>query len=249
MPKINKETLAKIRELLIRDYPLVATPLKHESSFQLVCATILSAQTLDDTVNKVTPTLFSRFPRALDLSKGNIEEVEKIIRIVNYHKTKAKNIIKMAYQIESQFGGVTPNQIDDLTTLSGVGRKTANVVISEWFAKPLSRRGNKFDVINIPPHFRQDVFVDSSTLSKGDIVFTEPQGFVVDTHVKRVAKRLGLTSSDDPLKIERDLSALFPKEEWPEMSLRLIFHGRYRCKARKCMCQNDSEWSKICRLH
>jgi endonuclease-3 len=203
----------KILEQLKKEYPTVDTPLIHRSAFELLVATILSAQTLDSTVNKVTPNLFSKYPNPTSLSNSVVKQVESIIKPVNYYKTKAENIIKMARILVEQYDSKVPSSISSLINLPGVGRKTANVVLSEWFVK------------------------------KG---LSEPQGIVVDTHVARTARRLGLTKNKDPKKIEQDLMKIFPKKEWGDVSLRFIFHGRFRCKARKPLCSDDPFWSKIC---
>lgn len=203
----------KIQIQLEREYPIVSTPLNHKNEFELLVATILSAQTLDTTVNKVTPKLFQLYPTPQKMRRGDVLEIEKTIRLVNYHKTKAKNLVLMAQKLISDFDGKVPNSIEQLTTLPGVGRKTANVVISEWFAK------------------------------NGEIL---PEGFVVDTHVIRVSNRLGLTKSKDPKKIEQDLMMLFPREVWNDMSLRLIFHGRFMCKAKRPECYKYNFWKTIC---
>jgi endonuclease-3 len=238
--------LKKITTLLMRDYPLVATPLKHESAFQLLVATVLSAQTLDDSVNKVTPNLFCRYPDSTTLAQANIKDVEAILQSINYYKTKAKNIIALAQKINLDFEGIIPDKIEELTRLPGVGRKTANVLISEWFAKPIDKRGNKFGIEVAAPHYSEEVFIDPKFFALGDEKKTIPQGFVVDTHIKRVSLALGLTQQTDPMKIEIDLMDKFCRNEWPEMSLRLLFHGRYRCKARQCLCHLDPEWKILC---
>jgi len=228
----KKERIYKITELLKRDYPEVITPLLHKSAFQLLIATMLSAQTLDETVNKVTPTLFQKYKTAEELSKAKIEDIDEIIKIVNYHRTKAKNIIKVSQKLLKDYNGIPPHTIQELTQLPGIGRKTANVLISEWYAKPLNQRGNP-TLIN--PEFK-----------KGEDIVVLPEGFVVDTHVLRTSYRLGLTKNKTPEKVEQDLMKIFPREEWNYMSLRLIFHGRFRCKARDNQCCSDTEWSKLC---
>jgi endonuclease-3 len=203
-----------VKDLLEAEYPDVSTPLIHKNAWELLVAVILSAQTLDATVNKVSPLLFDRFPNCEVLSNAKLKEVERIIKPVNYYKTKAKNIIKVSQILREQFGSVVPSSLEDLVALPGVGRKTANVVINEWFCKHY-------------PNF-------------------EPEGFVVDTHVMRVSKRLGFSNHSDPIKIEQDLMRLFDKKDWGNMSLRLIFHGRYRCMAQKNLCCEHETWSKLC---
>jgi len=195
-----------VNELLTKEFPQVETPLIHSSAYELLIATILSAQTPDVTTNKVTPELFKKYPDVASLSKADLSEVTEIIRRVNYNKTKARNLIKTANIIICNFNSEVPYTMDELTSLRGVGRKVANVVISEWFVR------------------RTD--------------FVEPVGFVVDTHVKRVSYRLGLTKNTDPVKIEKDLMKTFPKENWVEVSLRFIFHGRKTCKSQNPACES-----------
>lgn len=232
-----EERINKIKCLLVRDYPTVKTPLYHQTAFQLVCAVLLSAQTLDASTNKVTPILFAKYPTAKEMSKADVLEVEKIIRTLNYHKTKAKHLVLMSQKVISDFKGIIPNSIDELVTLPGVGRKTANVVVSEWFAMPISNRGN-WPIEPLP-----DYFEDNSQIEDPVIL---PEGFVVDTHVIRTSNRLGLTTHKDPKKIEQDLMKVFDRDEWNEMSLRLIFHGRNRCKARDNQCCQDPDWKELC---
>lgn len=197
-----------VHDLLKREYPIVITPLNHEDNWQLLIATMLSAQTLDTTVNKVTPALFKKYPTMQDLSKAHVEDVEVLLKGVNYYKTKSKNVIKTSKSILEDFKGTVPLTIEELITLPGVGRKTANVVIGQKAEKP--------------------------------------EGFVVDTHVKRVAKRLGFTKHQDPVKVEQDLIKLFPQKEWDDVSLRFIFHGRNRCKARNNTCCEHEVWRELC---
>lgn len=210
---LNKQQRANfIKEQLIKDFPEANTPLDHKGVFQLLCAVMLSAQTLDTTVNKVTPELFLKYPDVDSMAKAKSTDIIKIIRIVNFHKTKAQNLVKMSQMLLEKFKGKVPHTIDELTTLPGVGRKTANVIISEWFAK------------------------------KDGVL---PEGFVVDTHVKRVSKNLGLTNETDPKKVEQDLMKLFDRKDWNEMSLRLIFHGRFLAKARGNVIATHPVWKKV----
>ncbi len=232
---ISAEKLNEIQKLLKRDYPIVQTPLYHTTVFQLLVATMLSAQTLDATVNTVTPTLFENFPTAKIMSKADVKDVDKIINKLNYHNTKAKNIVAMSNGILKDFKGVIPYTIEDLTKLPGVGRKTANVVIAEWYARRLKDRGHPW-----PGGPKTKFFMN------GDERLTMAEGFVVDTHVIRVSNRLGLTKNKDPKKIEQDLMKIFPQEEWTDISLRMIFHGRNRCKARQNLCCEDKDWKKLC---
>jgi endonuclease III len=224
--------------LLKRDYPEVKTPLYHTSALQLLIATMFSAQTLDATTNKVTPILFEKYKTLEDFAAADPEVVDQIIKGLNYHKTKAKNVPKMAQKLIDDFGGIVPHTIEELILLPGVGRKTANVVIAEWFSQPLEKRGNPW-----PGYAQPDIHPQYE-----DSIVVPAEGFVVDTHVIRTSNRLGLSSSKDPIKIEQDLMKIFPREEWADMSLRLIFHGRYRCKARDNQCVNDPEWKELCKF-
>ncbi|MCA9386889.1 endonuclease III [Candidatus Dojkabacteria bacterium] len=205
-----------VSKLLEQDYPTVETPLIHKNEFELLIATILSPQTKDETTNQVTPTLFNKYPTAKKLSKANVEDVENIIRLVNYYRNKAKHVVATANMLLEKFNGKVPHTMDELIQLPGVGRKVANVVINEWFVK------------------------------KG---LAEPLGFVIDTHVLRVSKRLGLTQNTTPEKVEKDLMALFPKKDWDKISLRLIFHGREWSQAKnpKYLEHTNSEWREIYR--
>lgn len=209
----NKENLKKISYFLKEDYPIVVTPLSHKNVFELMIAVILSAQTLDATVNKITLNFFKKFPDLFSLSKASFEEIDFLIKSVNYHKTKASNLVKLSSILVKNYRAKIPSKMDELIKLPGIGRKTANVIINEWFVKKERM---------------------------------EPEGFVVDTHVKRVSLRLGLTKNTNPLKIEQDLMKIFPKNEWADMSLRLIFHGRYRCTAKNPKCRLDFRWKTIC---
>lgn len=209
-----KQKAALVDNLLKRDFPEVETPLHHKDAFSLLVAVVLSAQTTDNAVNKITPALWQKYPTMQSLSKANFEDVADILHGINYKYTKAKNIIKLSNQLIDNFNGQVPYEMNDLISLAGVGRKTANVVINQWFAKK-----------------------EGTTL---------PVGFVVDTHVKRVALRLGLTKNTDPDKVEKDLMKLFPREEWDDVGLRIIYHGRTMCTARNPKCYLDPQWSKIC---
>lgn len=173
------------------------TALHFDTPFQLLVATVLSAQTTDENVNKATPALFARYPEPADLAAADPEDVEKLIHSTGFFRSKARSIIGLSNALEERFDGEVPEDMDDLVTLPGVGRKTANVILSVAFDKP---------------------------------------GLAVDTHVKRLTRRLGLTQSDDPVKIESDVTAMLPPEEWGAFGLRLILHGRRVCIARKPRC-------------
>jgi len=194
------ELVARAREVLRRleqRYPEAHTALAYRDPWQLLVATVLSAQTTDENVNKVTPELFRRWPSPEDLAAANPEEVEQVIYSTGYYRQKTKSIIGMARALVDDFDGRVPDDIDELVTLPGVGRKTASVVLAEAFHRP---------------------------------------AIAVDTHVKRVANRLGLTSSSDPVTIERDLKALYPEEDWAGVSMRFILFGREYCQARRPRC-------------
>lgn len=244
---ISKERIDKITELLLRDYPIVQTPLLHNNAFELLISVMLSAQTLDATVNKKTPQLFSKYKTVTELADADIDEVTELVSGINYFKTKAKNIVETAKQLKDRFNGEVPSTLEELTTLPGVGRKTANVLIGEWFSRPEEFRQRVIErqhagvidgrVENVTP---EDLKIPKY------IPGYDIQGLPVDTHVLRTSKRLGLSTHTTPEKVEQDLMRIFPKEEWVDMALRLIFHGRYRCTARNPKCILDPEWSKVC---
>lgn len=190
--------MPEILRLLHAEYPDARCELDFDGPLQLLVATILSAQCTDERVNQVTPTLFARFPDARALAEADSAEVEEIIYSTGFYRNKAKNIQNAARRLVEVYGGEVPAEMDDLLTLGGVARKTANVVL-----------GNAFGIA---------------------------EGVVVDTHVKRLAGRLGLTTETTPEKIERDLMALAPRAEWVALSHLLIFHGRRVCSARKPNC-------------
>ncbi len=185
---------------LAQKYPGTATQLcelRHDGAFQLLAATILSAQTTDLRVNEVTPALFARYPTAHDLAMADPADVETIVHSTGFFRQKTKSLIGMAAAVVERFGGEVPERIEDLTTLPGVGRKTANVVRSVALGRP---------------------------------------GLPVDTHVLRLAGRLGLTTETDPVKVELALNAMVPPAERGAFSLRLILHGRRVCDARRPRC-------------
>jgi endonuclease III len=184
------ERINPIIQRLHQAYPAAECALHHHNAFELLVATILSAQCTDERVNKVTPALFARFPTPEAMAGADIAEIEALIRSTGFYHNKAKNIQGAA--------GVVPQTMEELLTLAGVARKTANVVLG--------------------------------------VVYGIADGIVVDTHVKRLANRLALTSQTAPEKIERDLQAITPRSEWINLSHRLIFHGRQVCDARKPAC-------------
>jgi endonuclease III len=185
-----------LRRLRAR-YPEMSTALDYRDPWQLLVSTVLSAQTTDENVNKVVPKLFSRFPTAEDLAAADPEEVEDIVFSTGFYRQKTKSIIALSADLVASFGGEVPQDLDDLVTLRGVGRKTASVVLAEVWGIP---------------------------------------AIAVDTHVKRVTNRLGLTASDDPERIERELQALYPRRVWADISMRFIQFGRDVCDARRPRC-------------
>jgi endonuclease-3 len=197
-PRTPKGRAIEVHRRLALEYPGAECELTHDNPFQLLAATILSAQTTDVRVNMVTPALFAAFPDAESLAVADIAAVEGIIKTVGLYPSKARNLIKMANQLVDDFGGEVPERLEDLVTLAGVGRKTANVVRSVAFGLP---------------------------------------GLPVDTHVGRLARRLGLTDEEDPVKVEHALNPFVPPLERGEFSLRLILHGRRVCDARKPACE------------
>ena len=183
---------------LAEAYPDAGCELDFASPFELLVATILSAQCTDARVNTVTPALFARFPDARALAQAPQAELEELIRSTGFFRNKAKSLLGMARAVVERHGGEVPAAMDALTRLPGVGRKTANVVLGTAFGAAT--------------------------------------GVVVDTHVARLARRLGLSAESDPEKIERDLMAVFPSSAWVALGHRLIHHGRRVCHARKPAC-------------
>lgn len=189
---------AEVYRRLLTLYPDAHCELDHRDAWQLLVATILSAQCTDKRVNMVTPGLFAAYPTPAALAAARHEDVEAIIRSTGFFRAKAKSIIGMAQALVARHAGQVPAAMDQLVTLPGVGRKTANVVL-----------GNAWGIND---------------------------GVVVDTHVARLARRLGLTTHEDPGRIEQDLMALVPRDRWTMLSHLLIWHGRRCCDARRPRC-------------
>ena len=189
----------RLIQALREAYPDVHCALVHKNPYELLVATILSAQCTDARVNLTTPELFRRYPDAAHLAAARTEELEAVIRSTGFFRAKARNLLAMAAQVVESHDGEIPRRLEDLVALGGVGRKTANVVL-----------GTAFGI---------------------------PSGVVVDTHVKRLARRMGLTTRSTPEQIETDLQALVPKSEWINLSHRLIQHGRLVCLARRPRCE------------
>jgi endonuclease III len=188
------ERARRISRLLIAHYPDAHCMLDHEDPFQLLVATILAAQCTDERVNMVTPALFQRFPTPSSMAKADIEELETLVRSTGFFHNKAKSILGASESLVRDFPDRFPDSMEELLTLPGVGRKTANVILGTCFDQP---------------------------------------AIIVDTHVRRVAQRLGLAASDDPDEIEKELQALIPRKDWTAFSHALTFHGRRCCSARK----------------
>ena len=195
---LSKPRLRQILQRLEKAYPDAKCALTHADAFQLLVATILSAQCTDVRVNMVTPELFRKYPTPADFAALRQEVLEQEIHSTGFFRNKAKSIIGAAQKIVREFGGKVPDEMDAILTLPGVARKTANVVLGTAYGKAT--------------------------------------GVVVDTHVQRIAQRLGLTSETAPEKIEKDLMGLIPKEKWIDFSHEVIFHGRQCCSARQPNC-------------
>lgn len=195
--KQKNQPIAKIRRILKATYPNIKTQLRHKNPFELLVATILSAQCTDKQVNRVTPALFEKLKTPDDFATVSQKKLEKLIHSTGFYRNKAKNIIECANALIDKYNSNVPDTLDELVKLPGVGRKTANVILGAAFYTP---------------------------------------GIVVDTHVGRIAQRLGLTENKDPVKIEFDLMAIIPKNDWSDFSLRLVYFGREFCKARKPEC-------------
>ena len=196
--KKNNEKIGEIIQILRQEYSKAKTALHYKTPFQLLIATILSAQCTDERVNQITPQLFSKYQSAADFASAIQEELEEEIRSTGFFRNKAKNIIGASKKIVNDFGGNIPDSMEQLITLPGVARKTANIVLSSAFHKA--------------------------------------EGIAVDVHVKRLAQRLGLSSQNNPDKIEKDLMALISRQDWIDFNYLIVNHGRSICKARKPLC-------------
>ena len=196
-PRSPRGRATLVVERLTAEYPDLHIPLDHSSPFQLLAAVILSAQCTDERVNQVTPALFARFPDAASMAGAGLDELETLIHSTGFFRAKAKSLRGMAQAVTERFGGELPGRMQDLVTLPGVGRKTANVILGHWFGVP---------------------------------------GVVVDTHVLRLSRLLGLTTETDPVKVERDLMRLWPRRAWSNATMRMIYHGRRVCIARRPRC-------------
>ena len=195
-----EERMHEIIRRLHEEHPDACCALEHNNPYELLVATILSAQCTDERVNKVTPELFTKFPAPRDMAEADRIDIEEAVRSTGFYRNKAKHIQEASHLIAFEHDGEVPADMDELTKLPGVARKTANVVLG--------------------------------------VSYNIADGVVVDTHVKRLSNRLGLTTNQNPNKIEKDLMALVPHDEWIDISHLLIFHGRRVCSARKPDCTN-----------
>jgi len=203
----KKEIADRTLAALKTRYPKPDGLLEHEDAWELLVATVLAAQCTDARVNMVTPILFAKWPRPKDLAMANVEEIEEVIHSTGFYKNKAKNIKAAGKLLHEKFAGQVPPNMEELITIPGVARKTANVVL--WGA------------------------------------FGINQGLAVDTHVKRICYRLGLTQHQDPVRVEKDLMELFAEEEWGNVNNRMVWFGRHICDARKPKC-TECEMTDFC---
>ena len=196
-PLARTRRARRIDKILTVSYPDAHCELDFRTPLELAVATILSAQSTDAGVNKVTPALFARYPTAADYAAADRAELEEMIHSTGFFRAKTNSLIGLGQALVERYDGEVPPRLRDLVTLPGIGRKTANVIL-----------GNAFDI----------------------------PGITVDTHFGRLARRFGWTTQDDPVKVEHEVGALFPKRDWTMLSHRLIFHGRRMCHARKPAC-------------
>lgn len=196
---MKKKKLGELTSVLRKAYPDADCSLDHKDPFQLLIATLLSAQCTDERVNRVTPALFKKYPGPAEMAKAQVPDLEKSVHSTGFYKNKALSLKEASKAIVANFGGKVPRTMEELLTLRGVARKTANVVL-----------GSSFGIA---------------------------AGVVVDTHVKRLAFRLGLTKEADPAKIEQDLMKALPRTDWIWFAHALVLHGRAVCGARKPLCE------------
>jgi endonuclease-3 len=214
---VARERVSQILQRLDERYPNVVCALHHRNAWELLVATILSAQCTDVRVNMVTPILFKKYPTPQHFAALKPEDLEPEIRSTGFFRNKAKSIVGAAKKVVEEFGGEVPRTMEELLRIPGAARKTANVVLGSWFKIA--------------------------------------DGIVVDTHVRRISRRLELTHNDDPEKIEQDLMKVIPREKWIDYSHQIIHHGRAICVARKPRCAEcpledlchaaDKTWSTV----
>jgi endonuclease-3 len=196
-PLARTRRARRIDKILAETYPDAHSELDFSTPLELTVATILSAQSTDAGVNKVTPALFAKYPTAADYAAADRAELEEMIHSTGFFRAKTNSLIGLGQALVERYDGEVPPRLRDLVTLPGIGRKTANVILGNAFGIP---------------------------------------GITVDTHFGRLARRFGWTTQDDPVKVEHEVGALFPKRDWTMLSHRLIFHGRRMCHARKPAC-------------
>lgn len=194
----EKRRMAEVLRVLRREYPESKCSLDYETPFQLLVATILSAQCTDERVNLVTPALFAKYPSPREMAKAKLADIERAIQSTGFFRNKAKSILETSKILVEQYSSEVPQELDQLVALRGVGRKTANVILGNAFGIP---------------------------------------GLVVDTHVGRLCRRLGFTKATDPVKVEKEMEPMVPREDWTQFSHLLISHGRAVCTARVAMCE------------
>jgi endonuclease-3 len=202
-----KARALKIIELLEKEHPDAKVALRYSNPLELLVSTMLSAQSTDETINKVTKTLFKKYTKAEDYANVDLKELEQDIRSTGFYHNKAKNLQNAAKMLVEKYNSKVPSTMEKLVKLPGVARKTANIVLT-----------NAYGVV---------------------------AGVAVDTHVRRLAQRLGLSENDDPNKIEQDLMRIVPKDKWMRITDLLIFHGRRVCTAKKPNCA-ECVVNKIC---
>lgn len=199
MSTTSTETRAgRILNCLKKQSPTASVELNYTTPFELLVATILSAQCTDARVNGVTPSLFKTYPGPEALADASSSQLEALIKSTGFYRSKAQRLVECSRALVERFGGKVPRTMEELTSLPGIGRKTANVLLGACVGVP---------------------------------------SIVVDTHVKRVARRLALTRHTDPTKIECDLQAVWPERDWTDGSQRILLHGRYTCLARNPKCE------------
>ncbi|MFH2033686.1 MAG: endonuclease III [Candidatus Margulisiibacteriota bacterium] len=203
----NVRSVEKIIKILQREYPDAKIALKYRNSLQLLVATILSAQCTDKLVNQITPALFKKYKTAKDYARADLKKFEKEIKPIGLYRAKSRNIIKTGNILVRDFKGRVPDNMEDLITLAGVARKTANVVLYNAFGKI--------------------------------------EGIAVDTHVRRLSQRLGLTKNTDPVRIEKDLMKIVSRRMWGKITYLLIDHGRAICRGARPKCE-ICPLNKIC---
>lgn len=207
--RLPNPTVGPVLQMLAELYPDSSTELTYESPFQLLAAVILSAQCTDARVNRTTPALFAKYPDARAMAQAPIPDLERLVKSCGFYHMKALALKRMAQSVVADHGGEIPNTMEGLTSLRGVGRKTASVILNQAFGLP---------------------------------------AIAVDTHVKRVANRLGWAKSGDPVKIEQELKDLVPVQDWGAINGRMILHGRRICTARKPLC-DKCEISRYCAFY